>query len=125
MTVATPSSSFPFAAVLGIGACSPIGYGVKAIQAAMAGGLNNFQEARVIGNDGEPARISRLVEIDEAAPRAKRIVALTRLAVADLLDNIPMELGNDIPVFVGVGTDTPTSDLCAIGKALAEEVLKA
>ena len=86
MTDAGSPSTVPAAAVLALGASSAIGYGVRQIQAAMAAGLRNFEDAkRLMGSSGAPARVSRLVDVDEMAPRAERIAALTRWAVADLL----------------------------------------
>jgi hypothetical protein len=113
---------FPFsaAAVLGMGASSPIGYGVAQIQLAMAGGLRNFQEGSLIAGNSEPVRTSRLPDVDEAAPRAERIAVLTRSAMGDLLENVKVHLPGRIPVYVGVANDAPASDLAAIRRVLVD-----
>lgn len=118
MTTAVPRSASS-AAVLGIGASSPIGYGLRPIQAAMAGGLRNFQEGSLIGDDGEPARTSSLPDLDEATTRAERIALLTRLAVADLLTQVSVYLPSRIPIYAGVANDAPKSDLETIVRSLA------
>jgi 3-oxoacyl-[acyl-carrier-protein] synthase-1 len=86
----------------------------------MAGGLRNFQEGSMILGTGEPARTSRLPDVDEDAPRAERISFLTRWAVADLLENSTISLSGRIPVYVGVADDSPEADLMAIAQGLAE-----
>ena len=120
MIGATSSSDNPLAAVLVMGASSPIGYGVRPVQAAMAGGLRNFQETSLMGGDIQDIRASRLPDVDEDAPRAERIAVLTQLAFADLLENTPVELSNNVPVFVGMAIDSPESDLKVIKLTLFE-----
>jgi hypothetical protein len=109
------------AAVLGMGASCPIGYGIPSIQAAMAGGLRNFRDASMLGCDGKPARVSRLPDLAEWAPREARIAALAQYAVADLVADLSADLPADIPVYVGVAEEAPPSDLAAIRKSLALE----
>jgi hypothetical protein len=86
----------------------------------MAGGLRNFQEAGLNLGTNEPPRTSRLPDLDEAAPRAERIAFLTRWAVADLLENLTVRLSGKIPVYAGVGDDSPADDLAAIARGLVE-----
>lgn len=107
------------AAVLAIGASSPIGYALRPIQAAMAGRLRNFQEGTQLDDERNPVRVSRLPELDDSVPRAKRVAVLTQLALEDLLQNLP-DLGtfDDIPIFAGVSHDSPETDLNAIGRGL-------
>jgi len=107
-------------AVLGVGATSAIGYGTRTIQVAMAAGLRNFQESGLVGDDGQPARMSRLPDIDPDASRSGRVAQLTRYAVADLVNNAKQHLQRPVPVFVGLGDDNPASDLDAIGRALSD-----
>jgi 3-oxoacyl-[acyl-carrier-protein] synthase I len=120
MTAASTHSPLAAVAVLGMGASSPIGYGVRPIQAAMAGGIRNFRAATLLAWNREPARISRLPDVDEAVPRAERIALLIRLAVADLLASLQIELPGSLPVFVGCAHDSPDSELDTIGGALAD-----
>jgi hypothetical protein len=108
----------PAAAVLAIGASSPIGYGLAPIQAAMAGGLRNFQDGAVTAHNGEPARCSRLSDLDEFAPRADRLAVLVRAAAADLVEQLAFRLPGNMPVYAGVAADTPTADLRTIGRSL-------
>jgi hypothetical protein len=108
------------AAILEIGASSPIGYGTRPIQLAIAAGLRNFQDATPTGDDGQPVRASRLPELGDAVPRAERIATLTRWAAADLLKQITVYLPTRIPVFVGLATDAPVSDLEAVRQGLAD-----
>jgi len=121
MTAGNSSSVTSGAAVLGIGASSAIGYGVRQIQAAMAGGLRNFQDARrLVGGSGQPARLSTLVDVDETVPRSDRIASLTQWAVADLLQNTNVYVPGGIPVYVGLANDSPAADLATIDTALTE-----
>lgn len=117
MTSGTPASA---AAVLGMGASCAIGYGVRSIQLAMAGGLRNFQEGTLINDEGEPARIATLPDLDEAAPRHERIAALTGHATVDLVKQLRAYLPPRIPVHVGTAANAPESDLDAIIRALRD-----
>jgi len=119
MTATDLRSGLSGAAVLGIGASSPIGYGVRPMQAAMAGALRNFREGRFTNGDGKPARTSRMPELDEEAPRSERIAALTQWAIEDLVRNLTVELSAGIPVHVGLAGNAPSTDLDTIGLALA------
>ena len=107
-------------AVLGIGVTTPIGYGVRPTQAAMASGLRNFQDSCFVVGDGTPARTSRLEDVDEAVERAERITLLTRLAIADLLANTSVVIPGSVRTYVGVAHDAPESDLRAISAGLAQ-----
>jgi len=108
------------AAILGMGASCPVGYGVRPIQAAMASGLRNFQDSVTLTPDGKPARISRMPDLSESVSRAERIAVLTRCAVADFCDNVMVELPHSLPVFVGVGHDSAEPDLAGIRRALGD-----
>jgi hypothetical protein len=108
------------AAIIGMGACSPIGHGVRPIQAAMAGGLRNFQEGAFTGDHGEPVRTSRLTDIDEMRPRAERLSFLTRGAVADLLRHSALSPPARIPIFIAAAAGARESELEAIRLAVVE-----
>ena len=118
MTSTPPACSA--AAVLAMGATSPIGHSVGAMQAAMEGGLRNFQEGSLIVANGEPVRTSRLPEIDETVPRADRVALLTRQAVADLLQNATVHIPSRLPAYVGLAHDASDSDLIAIRRGMAD-----
>jgi hypothetical protein len=121
MSIATDRPASSAAAVLAIGATSPIGYGMRPTQAAMAAGLRNFQDAAHLDIDREPARVSRLPDMNDFAPRAQRIATLTRMAVADLLaDAVAAGIPAGIPIFVGVADDDSESDLRVVGDALRD-----
>jgi 3-oxoacyl-[acyl-carrier-protein] synthase I len=122
MSMVTPGSPLPAVAVIGMGASCPIGHGVRPIQAAMAGGLRNFQEAARPGFDGEPIRISRLPDVDESVAREERIETLARRAVANLFESTSaLAIPRDIPIFAGMAHESSESDLAAITRALSEE----
>ncbi len=53
-------------AIIGMGAISPIGYGARPVQAAMAGRLRNFRSTSVPGWAEDPVRISRLPDVDDS-----------------------------------------------------------
>jgi 3-oxoacyl-[acyl-carrier-protein] synthase-1 len=104
-----------------MGASSPIGYGARPIQAAMAGRLRNFQAADMSGWNGEAIRISRLPDLPEAVPRAARIAALVEQAAADLCANLKtLDLPRGVPVFMGFADDSPDSELDTVGSALEQ-----
>jgi len=108
------------AAVIGVGASSAIGHGVRPIQAAMAAGLRNFQEGDIIAPNGEPARSSRLPDLDQLAPRGERLALLTRLAAIDLMTFASLPRLHRIHVHVGLASDAPRSDLDTIARALED-----
>jgi hypothetical protein len=112
---------YPTVAVLGLGACSAIGFGVRPIQAAMAAGLRNFTDAGLIAGK-EPARYSVLPGLADTADRAERITALTRAALADLLsDEQTAGVAGNVSVFIGLAHEAPDSDLDAIGRVLTQQ----
>ena len=114
----SPASS---AAIIAIGASSPIGYGVAPIQAAMAGGLRNFQETDLVAGEreGETPRTSRMPDLDETAPRAERLALLVAAATRDFLNDLAVPLPPALPVHVGLAGDAPSADLRAVAQGLA------
>lgn len=105
-------------AIIGMGVSSPIGYGTRPVQAAMAGRLRNFRSTPMLGWTEEPVRISRLPDVDDSLSRAQRIAMLTEHAVADLCEDCQAEIPPGVAVFVGCAQDAPESELNTVAAAV-------
>jgi 3-oxoacyl-[acyl-carrier-protein] synthase-1 len=105
-------------AIIGMGASSPIGYGARPVQAAMAGRLRNFRSAPMLGWNEDPVRVSRLPDVSDSLSRSERIATLVEHAVADLCADIQVEVPGDVAIFVGCAQDAPESELNTVASAV-------
>ncbi|MGE3294514.1 MAG: hypothetical protein AB7O95_24365, partial [Geminicoccaceae bacterium] len=98
----------PFTAVEpSAGACTPLGLGLLASEAAFRAGLLHVTESATLGSDDEPIRASALGLIPADRTRAERMAFLADHALADLLTGIELADCRRLGLFLALPDGAP------------------
>ncbi|AEI64599.1 3-oxoacyl-[acyl-carrier-protein] synthase [Corallococcus macrosporus] len=88
--------------VVGLGLCTPVGISARMTLASLRAGLVRFAETSVKDALGEPVRASRLSLLTPSLSRTRRMAALGRQALSELLPLSTGLPGGPLPLYLGL-----------------------
>ncbi len=125
MRLASTSTNSDTISVLAMGLCTPVGLTRPTTIAAMAAGLNQFTESRVLDDEHEPVRASMLTALEFSLTRTERMRTFAVPALKECLANhVVMSANERIPVFLALSEEQSGSsfDVDQIEASLQEAV---